>query len=92
VLETVAIEGKGIEEVVDVFLAHGLYLSLSGEWAERELARSRQGITVMLRDEFMARLYGAVKASEIDRIVAAVAERTVDPYSAVEELIRSVTV
>jgi LAO/AO transport system kinase len=92
VLETVAIEGKGIEEVVDVFLANWLYLSFSGEWAERELARSRQGITVMLRDEFMARLYGAVKASEIDRIVAAVAERTVDPYSAVEELIRSVTV
>ena len=90
VLETIATEGKGIDEVVDVVLAHKSYLSSSGELAVRELARSRQGITVILQEEFMARLYNAVKPAEMERIVTAVAERRQDPYSAAEEIIKSV--
>lgn len=92
VLETVATEGKGVEEVVDTVLAHRAYLGSSGELALRELARSRQGITVILQEEFLARLYIAVEPAEMERIVTAVAKRQLDPYSAVEELIKSVTV
>lgn len=90
VFETVATEGKGVEEVVEAVRRHRDYLRSSGELVERELARSRQGIAVILREAFMARLYDRVEPVEMDRIVAAVAERKLDPYSAVEQLMKSV--
>ena len=87
VFETIATEGKGIEEVVEEIRAHGSYLRSSGELALRELARSRQGIAAILQERFMNRLHDAVNPAEMERIVTAVAERRQDPYSAADELI-----
>lgn len=90
VYETIAIEGKGVEEVVEAVHSHKAYLNSSGELAERELARSRRKIDAMLQEAFADRLYDAVEPTEIEGIVAAVAERRLDPYSAVEQLLNSV--
>lgn len=86
VFETVATEGKGIEEVVEQIVAHKTHLQESGEWLERERARSERDVTDLLQVEFMARLQSAVPADEQTRLVEAVVTRDLDPYSAVSQL------
>lgn len=86
ILETVATDGQGVEEVVDVIIGHGEYLHESGEWEEREKDRSRQEVEQLLQAHVVARLRAAVPAGERERLIAAVAARQLDPYTAVAQL------
>ncbi len=83
VLGTVATEGKGIEELVEAITKHKHFLKQSGGWLEREMARSRREIGHLLQAEFMGRLQMAVPEAEREKLIAAVAGREIDPYSAV---------
>lgn len=86
VLETVATNGEGVEDVVDAILEHGNYLRESGEWEEREKDRSRQEVEQLLQAHVMDHLRTAVPAGERERLIAAVAARDLDPYTAVAQL------
>lgn len=86
VLETVALDGAGVAAVVDSIRRHKEYLSDSGEWLVREMARSRQEVRHLLQTRFMAKLEAAVPESERETVIAAVAARELDPYSAVAKL------
>jgi len=86
VLETVATEGQGVEGVVDAVLEHGNYLRESGEWDEREKDRSRQEVEQLLQAHVMDHLRAAVPVGERERLIAAVAARELDPYTAVAQL------
>ncbi|MDX1663723.1 MAG: methylmalonyl Co-A mutase-associated GTPase MeaB [Candidatus Promineifilaceae bacterium] len=89
--ETVATEGKGVEEVVDVILAHRDYLKASGEWQEREKDRSRQEMAQLLQARLMEQLEQQVAPAERERLIEAVASREVDPYTAVSRLFDRIT-
>ena len=91
VLETVATEGEGVENVVDAILEHGDYLQESGEWEEREKDRSRQEVEQLLQAHVLDRLRAAVPAGERERVIASVAARQLDPYSAVAQLFEEMT-
>ena len=84
--ETVATEGQGIEEVVDAIQAHRDYLKESGEWQEREKDRSRQELAHLLQARLMEQLEQQVAPAERERLIAAVASRQIDPYTAVSRL------
>jgi LAO/AO transport system kinase len=86
VVPTTATEGQGIVELMDAVAAHRSQLKAGGEWRARELARSRQEIGQLLQAEFMARLQATVSPAERETLIAAVAEREMDPYSAVDRL------
>lgn len=86
VLETVAVDGKGIPEVVAEILAHGDYLRRSKQWLARERDRSRYEIEQLLQAGLLARLESSVSREEMDRLVHAVATRQLDPYSAASQL------
>jgi LAO/AO transport system kinase len=86
VLEAVATAAKGIDEVVAAITGHRDYLQAGGEWQVRERERSRQEIERLLQARFMAQLRAAVAPVALDEIVAAVAAREVDPYTAVDRL------
>ena len=86
VLETVATSGEGVENVVDAILEHRNHLRESGEWEERERDRSRQEVEHLLQAHLMDRLHAAVPAQERERVIAAVAARRLDPYTAVSRL------
>lgn len=88
ILETIATEGKGIKAVADCIEDHEAYLRNSDEWQERELARSRQEINQLLQARFMEQLAKEISRSERNKVVLAVAERRLDPYSAVDELFK----
>lgn len=90
VLETVAVHGKGIDALVEAMMAHRAFLSSSGEWMAREMARSRQEIGRLLQMTFMAQLREVVPPERRESVVAAVAERRLDPYAAVEQLFSQV--
>lgn len=86
VYETVATNSQGITRVVDALQAHHAYLKASGEWYEREKARSRQEIEQLLQAYLLRRLQETVPSTERERLILAVAEREVDPYAAAHHL------
>ena len=90
VKETVAIENKGIPTLVDAIRAHYDHLQATGQWQMRERARSQRELDGLLRDRFMAQFEQAVPSVEREAIITAVAERQMDPYTAVEQLWRKV--
>lgn len=87
VLETVAHEGGGIEPLAGAIQSHLAYLKESGEWETRERIRSRKEIGQLLHIRFMAQFQNAVSQQQRDEIEEAVAERKLDPYTAVSQLL-----
>jgi LAO/AO transport system kinase len=85
-LETVAIEGSGVSAVVDKIIDHKDYLISSGNWSAREMAHSRREVSQLLQERFMSRMQMAVPLDKRNAIIAAVARRQIDPYSAVEKI------
>jgi LAO/AO transport system kinase len=86
VLETIAYNGQGVEELVSAVRAHFVHLKKSGEWLVRERVRSRQEINQILQARFMAQFQNSVSPAKQESIIEAVAERKLDPYSAVAQL------
>ena len=90
VYETVAPDGQGIPELVAAIQAHYDHLQASGEWLVREKDRSRQDIAQLLQAHFMEQLALAVPVADREALIAAVARREVDPYTAVARLFAQV--
>ncbi|MEI2611888.1 MAG: methylmalonyl Co-A mutase-associated GTPase MeaB [Candidatus Promineifilaceae bacterium] len=86
VYETVATNSQGIDKVVDALEAHRHYLQISGEWHEREKARSRQEVEQLLQTYLLRQLQDTVPSAERERLITAVAERKIDPYAAAHHL------
>jgi LAO/AO transport system kinase len=91
VQETVALEGKGISALVDQIVSHRTYLQASGNWLKREKDRSRREVAQLLQARFMAQVQAVVPEEIQDQLVTAVAERELDPYTAVAQLFTQVT-
>jgi len=90
VVATIATEGQGTGELMDSVAAHLRQLRASDDWRARELDRSRQEIGQLLQAEFMTRLMTAVPPAVREELIAAVAQRAMDPYTAVERLFAEV--
>jgi LAO/AO transport system kinase len=85
-LETVATDGTGVSELIAAIRRHRAHLLESGEWLARETDRSRHEIDHLLQDRFMAHLAAVVPETQREAMVAAVAARELDPYTAVARL------
>lgn len=90
VVATVATTGEGVAELMAAVNGHLANLKAGGGWQAREFARSRQEVRQLLREEFIARLTAAVPAEERETLIASVARRETDPYSAVDRLFAEV--
>ncbi|HSM57939.1 MAG TPA: hypothetical protein VK879_17425, partial [Candidatus Sulfomarinibacteraceae bacterium] len=66
------------------------YLRASGRWRERERNRSRQEIEQLLQARLMERLRAIVPPAERERLISDVAERKLDPYTAVVDLFQQI--
>ncbi len=86
VLQTVATTGQGVEALAATIERHGQHLRAGGEWTARERKRSRDEIERLLRDRFIDQLMAVVPAEARATLVAAVAERRLDPYTAADRL------
>jgi len=87
VLQTVASEGKGIAELVELVDSHQRYLSESGQGATRAAAARRQEFLGALRDELGRRLDLATQNGVIGGLLAQVERGEIDPYAALRRVL-----
>ncbi len=87
---TVALDGTGVPELVELIDRHRAHLEQTGQWFEREKQRSRREVENFLLDQFMARFRAVVSSHQESKIVEAVALRELDPYTAAEQLFQTV--
>jgi LAO/AO transport system kinase len=90
VLKTEASRGAGIEELVAEFEEHRSWLFDSGT-INRFLADKNSAVfSEMLKERLFREIYGRLAANgELNRIVTGMGTRSVDPYSAVDEVVSS---
>ncbi|MBX3027703.1 methylmalonyl Co-A mutase-associated GTPase MeaB [bacterium] len=87
VLLTVAVEGKGIPELVTQVAAHRAYLDASGEGARRMAAGRRSELMHTLRDELDRRASRALAGATCATVVRAVEQGALDPYAAMRQIL-----
>lgn len=87
ICKTVAVRSRGIEELAQAIEAHRAYLEESGLWQRREEERAARTLETMLQEELLRRVIAAHPSEEIASLVRQVAQRSLDPYTAVHRLL-----
>ena len=88
IVRTSAQSGDGVPQLVEAIDRHRAWSRESGEYLERRRAAARSEVEALLQEALLRELAGRVGGSRLDAAVARVAERSLDPYAAVEELLR----
>jgi LAO/AO transport system kinase len=88
IVQTVALDGKGIPELAEKLAAHRAYLRSSGTLAVREQARIEAEIADRLRDALLSRLLSQTDPALLAALVEQVSARTLDPGSAIQQLLK----
>ena len=83
IITTVAVKNEGIQELVSRLNQHWSWLNDTGELKNRRLARAREELTALA----FAALRGRLAASRLDELAARVAEGSLDPFQAADELL-----
>ena len=86
IVKTSASTGAGIPELVEAIAAHDAWARASGEREHRRRIAARSEVETLLREALVRRLADRTGPA-FDDIVARVADRRLDPYAAVEELL-----
>jgi len=90
ILKTVATHDRGTAELADAIDAHRRYLEDSGELARRRHAEARHQVLAMAHHRLLAAVLEATERDgRLEDLVRAVAERTLDPHSAAQQLIEA---
>jgi LAO/AO transport system kinase len=90
IIKTVATENKGIEELADAIESYHAFQQKTESSGVRRRAIARWRILELLRERLLARTLNADSASEkLDALAAEVADKRRDPYSAVDEIMKS---
>ncbi|MDO8671399.1 MAG: methylmalonyl Co-A mutase-associated GTPase MeaB, partial [Dehalococcoidia bacterium] len=90
ILKTVAVRAEGIEEVVEAIQGHWQYIQTSGKIRDDRLQRAKDELLVALREEMIKRLLERDSARDkLAEMQLALAERKIDPYTAVERILDS---
>jgi LAO/AO transport system kinase len=86
VVEAVAVEGVGAEEVWDAVARHRAHIESSGELAARRTGRLRAELAAVLHHNIDEQIR-ARTGSGYEEVEAAVLARELDPYTAAEQLL-----
>ena len=88
IVRTSAQDGTGIEELISAADAHAEWATRSGELETRRAGAAREEVEALLREALVKRLEDRVGQQRVTDAVTRVAKRELDPYRAVEELLR----
>ena len=83
IVTSVAVKNEGIQELVHRLNQHWSWLNGAGEQKHRRLARAREELTALA----FAALRGRLAASRLDELAGQVADGTLDPFQAADELL-----
>lgn len=87
IVKTVALRGEGVETLRDWVERHAAYSKETGQTGGREVTRASAMLRHILRDRLLATLLARLPAGRLDEVVAAIARREIDPYTAAERLL-----
>jgi LAO/AO transport system kinase len=87
ILETVAMDGRGVAELAEAIARHRQYLAEAGTGTAIERQQLALELNDRLRDALVARLLGQLPDDAIEQVAAEVQARALDPATAVERLI-----
>ncbi len=87
IVQTSALENRGIAELLDAVAEHRRYLRESGAWEARRAEHAHSEVQTWLQRHFQALLRERVPPERIDAAVAAVLQREQDPASAAREVL-----
>lgn len=90
VKQTVSTEGRGIPELVEAIETHYRFIRDSSEWQKRERERSRREMAEILHARLWQRVRESVAELDREKLITAVANRELDPYSAVNQLLQQI--
>lgn len=86
ILKCVATRGEGIDEITSALERHRDWLASTEAGRTRRIQRLAEEVRESLREALIEEATSALGA-ELDEAVRSVADRTVDPYSAIEQLL-----
>jgi LAO/AO transport system kinase len=87
IAKTVAVDGKGVEELAEAIAEYEAYLEKENLALARKVQNWRQRLVEMLRDALLDRARSQLTDNDLSRYAAEVAERKLDPYTLVEEIV-----
>ena len=91
IVETVATDGQGVDDLVGAFDAHREFLESTGELREKARTRYAEEIRALLREDLGDLLEAEIRErGGMEDLVEQVLERETDPYSVADEVVAPV--
>jgi LAO/AO transport system kinase len=87
ILQTVALDGTGVPEVLETAAAHREHLRASGLWTIREQARVEAELFNLLQLELLGRVLARVGTEQVQDWVSRIAAREIDVYTAMQSIL-----
>ena len=87
VLSTVATEGKGTANLVQMINKHRAYLASSGLWQVKENERLRRDLEVIIHDRLVDQWEQQLDPDKFERVISEVINRKYPPIKAAENLL-----
>jgi LAO/AO transport system kinase len=87
IVETVATEAKGVDELWDAVLSHRVFLEADARLDTRREARLREELRAIVHERLRVDVEEVCGGKRFDELVARVAAREIDPHSAADELL-----
>lgn len=88
IVETVATDGRGIDDLWRAVLDHRSHLEADGRLERRRDARLREELRAIVHERLRAGADERCSGERFDRLVEKVAARELDPYAAADELLQ----
>ena len=89
VIRTVAVEGKGEDDLIEAIAAHRTYLEQSGKLLEKRRERTREETLQMIHHELFRIIRTRLaENSRIEHMVKAIMDHELSPYNVGEEVVR----
>lgn len=88
IIKTVALTGEGVDKLADELIRHRSQLQESGELIKRQRQRAADEFYRIVQALLFQRLL-AQAGSRYDDVIARIAARDIDPYTAADELIET---
>jgi LAO/AO transport system kinase len=88
IVETVATDSRGIDDLWRAVLDHRAHLEADGRLERRRDARLREELRAIVHERLRAGADERCRGERFDRLVEKVAARELDPYAAADELLQ----
>jgi LAO/AO transport system kinase len=88
IVETVATESRGIDDLWRAILDHRAHLEADGRLDRRRDARLRDELRAIVHERLRAGADERCSGERFDQLVEKVAARELDPYAAADELLQ----